>query len=135
MWYLHLNRSQPYLRSYRTHNLWLDQYSKKIRTPRVHAFHSGLLKRLAKSYSTTRIVSFIWGLTALSFIKFFFNFSKKEDKASYETEVKGRLYTIFQKNKYGYHTRIMNDLDMLLEALLNEQFINDSIAYYDDLYT
>ena len=24
---------------------------------------------------------------------------------------------------------------MLLEALVNEQFINDSIAYYDDLYT
>ncbi len=34
-WYTHLNRDQQYLRSYRTHNLWLDQYHKKIRAPRV----------------------------------------------------------------------------------------------------
>ena len=51
MWYQYLNRNQHYLRSYRTHNLWLDQYQKKIRTPRVHSFHIGLMKRLAKSYS------------------------------------------------------------------------------------
>jgi hypothetical protein len=51
MWYVHLNRNQYYLRSYRTHNLWLDQYMKKMRTPRVHAFHIGLFKRLAKTYS------------------------------------------------------------------------------------
>ncbi len=51
MWYLYLNRDQLYMRNYRTHNLWLDMYSKKTRTPRVHAFHLGLLKRLSKSYS------------------------------------------------------------------------------------
>ena len=51
-WYTHLNRNQLYLRSYRTHNLWLDQYMKKMRTPRVHAFHIGLFKRVAKTYFT-----------------------------------------------------------------------------------
>ena len=135
MWYVYLNRSQPYLRSFRSHNLWLDQYSKKIRAPRVHAFHVGILKRLAKSYATTRVVSFFWGLTMISFGRFLFNFSKAPEKEAQEREMQSRLYTIFQKNKYGYHTKIMSDLDMLLEALLNEQFINDSIAYYDDAYT
>ena len=51
MWYANLNRNQHYIRNYRTHNLWLDLYMKKIRTPRVTAFHLGLFKRLAKSYS------------------------------------------------------------------------------------
>lgn len=51
MWYLYLRRDQLYLRSFRTHNLWLDQYQKKIRTPRVHSFHIGLFKRMAKTYS------------------------------------------------------------------------------------
>ena len=76
MWYVYLNRSQPYLRSYRSHNLWLDQYSKKIRAPRVHSFHIGVLKRLAKSYSTTRVVSFVWGFSVLAFVKFLTGFSK-----------------------------------------------------------
>ena len=51
MWYTYLNREQAYLRSYRTHNLWLDQYQKTIRTPRAHPFHMQVFKRLAKSYS------------------------------------------------------------------------------------
>lgn len=43
-----------------------------------------------------------------------------------------RLISVFQKNKYGYHTRIMSDFDLFLEAVLNERFIDDSSAYYDD---
>lgn len=35
MWYNYLDRSKHYLRSYRTHNLWLNQYQIKMRTPRV----------------------------------------------------------------------------------------------------
>ena len=54
MWYVYLNREQHYLRSYRTHNLWLDYYQKKIRTPRVTSFHLGVFKRLAKTYSGVR---------------------------------------------------------------------------------
>jgi len=50
-WYTHLNRDQAYLRSYRTHNLWLDQYHRKIRTSRITPFHIGVLKRLGKTYS------------------------------------------------------------------------------------
>ena len=51
MYYNYLNRDQPYLRSYRTHNLWFDQYQKKVRTPRITAFHIGIFKRLGKTYS------------------------------------------------------------------------------------
>jgi hypothetical protein len=42
------------------------------------------------------------------------------------------LLSIFNKNQYGFHTRIMSDFDLLLEAVLNERFIDDSSAYYDD---
>ena len=51
MWYLYLNRDQQYLRSYRTHNLWLDPYVTKMRAPKIHAMHVAVLKRLAKSTS------------------------------------------------------------------------------------
>lgn len=51
MWYAYLNREQHYLRSYRTHNLWFDQYQKKLRVPRATPFHIGLFKRLGKTYS------------------------------------------------------------------------------------
>lgn len=43
-----------------------------------------------------------------------------------------RLITLYSKNKFGYHTRIMADFDMLLESALNERFIDESTMYYDD---
>ena len=55
MWYTYLNRNQHYLRSYRTHNLWFKFDSLKARTPRVHSFTYGLLKRIAKTYSGVSI--------------------------------------------------------------------------------
>ena len=51
MYYNYLDRQKHYLRSFRTHNLWLNQYQTKMRTPRVQAFHITAFKRLAKSYS------------------------------------------------------------------------------------
>ena len=50
-------------------------------------------------------------------------------------EVYNRLLTLMQKNKFGYHTRIMSDFDLFLEGLLNEKFIDDSTGYYDDYFT
>ena len=47
-------------------------------------------------------------------------------------EVYYRLQSIFSKNKYGYNTRFMSDFDLLLESMLNEQFIDESTAYYND---
>ena len=55
MYYNYLNRDQPYLRSYRTHNLWFDQYQKKVRCPRVTSFHIGFFKRMGKTYSGVSI--------------------------------------------------------------------------------
>jgi len=51
MYYNYLDREQHYLRSFRTHNLWFDQYQKKVRTSRITAFHIGFMKRMGKSYS------------------------------------------------------------------------------------
>ena len=55
MWYLYLRRDQQYLRSYRTHNLWLDCYAKKMRTPKIHHFHVAVMRRMAKSVSGVSI--------------------------------------------------------------------------------
>ena len=49
--------------------------------------------------------------------------------------VYSRLLAIFQKNKFGYNTRIMNDFDLLLTSALNERFIEESTQYYDDPFT
>ena len=46
--------------------------------------------------------------------------------------VYARLHTLFRKNKFGYHTQITNDFDLLLEAMLNEKFVDASTLYYDD---
>ena len=52
MWYLYLRRDQHYLRSYRTHNLWLNMYHKKLRIPKINAWHVAVMRRMAKSVST-----------------------------------------------------------------------------------
>jgi len=49
---LYLRRDQHYLRSYRTHNLWLNMYHKKMRIPKINAWHVAIMRRMAKSVST-----------------------------------------------------------------------------------
>lgn len=73
-----------------------------------------------------------WGFTFFAMLRFLIGFSKKEEENKKPAEVYNRLISIFQKNQYGFHTRIMSDFDLLLEAVLNERFIDDSSAYYDD---
>lgn len=77
-------------------------------------------------------MSFWWGLTFICLIKFFTGFKQKPEEDKKPQEVYNRLISIFNKNQFGFHTRIMSDFDMLLEAVLNERFIDDSSAYYDD---
>jgi len=77
-------------------------------------------------------MSCIWGFTFFGGVKFFINFKQKPEDDKKPVEVYNRLISIFQKNQYGYHTRIMSDFDLLLEAVLNERFIDDSSGYYDD---
>ena len=132
MWYTYLKRDQPYLRSYRTHNLWLDQYHKKIRTQRVTPFHINFFKRMAKTYSGSRVMANLWGLTFCGAVKFILSFKEKPAEDKKPSEMYNRLLTIFSKNKFGYHTRIMSDFDLLLEAALNERFIDEATGYYDD---
>ena len=74
----------------------------------------------------------MWGFTFFAIGKTFNNFKKPEVKDPKQAETHNRLLSIFHKNKYGFHTRIMSDFDLLLEAVLNERFIDDSSAYYDD---
>lgn len=74
----------------------------------------------------------MWGFTFFGICKFFIGFKQTPVEDKKPQEVYNRLLSIFQKNKYGYHTRIMSDFDLLLDAVLNERFIDDSSAYYDD---
>jgi len=80
-------------------------------------------------------MSFVWGITFIGMIKFAISFKEKPEVDLREKEVYNRLLTLYQKNKFGFHTRIMSDFDLLLEAVLNEKFIDDSTAYYDDPVT
>ena len=64
MWYLYLRRDQQYLRSYRTHNLWLDTYHKKMRAPKINAWHVSVLRRMAKSVSGVSTKLFSSSLSA-----------------------------------------------------------------------
>mmetsp|Transcript_49242 Transcript_49242/g.67008 ORF Transcript_49242/g.67008 Transcript_49242/m.67008 type:complete len:204 (-) Transcript_49242:109-720(-) len=135
MWYNYLRRDQHYLRSYRTHNLWFDHFALKARSPRVTGNLDAVLKRLGKTPSGGRMVSFIWGFSCFSVLKFMTNFSATTQEDPAEMEAYHRLITIFGKNKFGYHTRFMSDFELLLEAMLNNKFIDDATLYYDDPIT
>ena len=76
-----------------------------------------------------------WAFTFFAVAKFFIGFKQKPEEDKRPQEVYNRLISIFQKNKYGFHTRIMSDFDLLLEAALNERFLDDSSGYYDDPIT
>ena len=43
-----------------------------------------------------------------------------------------RLQSIFAKNKYGYNTRFMSDFDLLLDAALNQRFLDEAANYNED---
>lgn len=64
-----------------------------------------------------------------------FGFSAEKADTSVTDEGYHHLVTIFAKNKYGYNTRFMSDFDMLLEATLNERWLEASTLYYDNEMT
>merc|ERR1712127_288560 len=120
MWYLYLRRDQHYLRSYRTHNLWLNMYHKKMRIPKINAWHVAVMRRMSKSVSTMRVVGAIYSITLMGAIKGALGFS--EAPASKE---------VADEENY----RLMSDFELLLESVLNEQFLDSSVLYYDDELT
>ena len=132
------------MRHYKTQNLWFDQYQKKVRTPRVHAFHLAFMRRMAKSYSAVslliliiqqRIVGFVYGLTFFAGVRTYIGMTSIPEKNEDAQEIYYRLQSIFAKNKYGYATRFMSDFDLLLEGVLNERWVDESTAYYKDPIT
>ena len=74
----------------------------------------------------------LWGITFIGIVKFLLSFKEKKEEDPKPSEMYNRLLTIYSKNKFGFHTRIMSDFDLLLEAALNERFIDESTGYYDD---
>ena len=77
----------------------------------------------------------IWGLSVCCAFSGYTNFSQQSAHKSLETETYYRLLSIFSKNKYGYNTRFMSDFEIFLEAVLNERFLDESVAYYQDALT
>ena len=71
-------------------------------------------------------------MTFCASAKFLFGFSAIKTPDPANKEIYFRLNSIFSKNKYGYNTRFMSDFDLLLEGVLNEQFVDESTAYYND---
>ena len=76
-----------------------------------------------------------WGLSVLTALSGYSNFSQTSPDKSLETEKYHRLQSIFSKNKYGYTTRFMSDFEVFLDAVLNERFLDESVAYYRDEMT
>ena len=75
---------------------------------------------MAKNYSGSRVLSTLWGFSFIGLLKFFFSFrTPKPADTKVDDESYHRLVTLFSKNKFGYHTRIMADFDRLLEAAMN----------------
>lgn len=100
-------------------------------------YHLTLLRRLGKNYSGHRVISTLWGFSLCCFFVFLSRMKRRGvvEDTSDEVEMYHRLHTIFQKNKFGYHTRLFADFDNLLQGALNQDFINASINYYDDPVT
>ena len=74
----------------------------------------------------------IWGFTFIGIVKFLTQFKQKQEESKKEAEVYNRLLSVFNKNKFGFNTRIFADFDLFLEAMMNERLIDESCAYYDD---
>ena len=75
---------------------------------------------------------FIWGFTFCSVIKLGLGFTTQSEEDKHGNEVYNRLISIFQKNRYGFHTRIFSDFDVLIEIILNQKFVDQCSSYYDD---
>ena len=82
-----------------------------------------------------RLAGALWSMTLIGAFKAGNNFTAQPESKAVEDEENYRLLTIFQKNKYGYNTRFMSDFDLLLETVLNEQFLDNACLYYDDEMT
>lgn len=59
MWYLYLRRDQHYLRSYRSNNLWLNVYAKKMRQPKINAWHVAVMRKMSKTVSGVRKLQYL----------------------------------------------------------------------------
>ena len=51
MWYNTLDRSKPYLRSYRNQNLWMRSQDDRIKGPRIVSMHINIFRRISKTYA------------------------------------------------------------------------------------
>ena len=79
-----------------------------------------------------RVMTFFWGFTLVGAAKFAIGFSAAPTENEQAAELYSRINAIFSKNKYGYNTRFMSNFDLLLESVLNQRFLEESVAYYDD---
>lgn len=82
-----------------------------------------------------RVAGMLWFATVVGVIKFTQGFSVAPKGKPVEEEENFRLLSIFNKNKYGYNTRFMSDFEVFLESVLNEKFLDNSVAYYDNEMT
>jgi hypothetical protein len=79
-----------------------------------------------------RIAGALWSMSLIAVVKASQNFSADPESTAVMDEENKRLVSIFSKNKYGYNTRFMSDFELLLESLLNEQFLDNATTYYSD---
>ena len=135
MWYTDMDRSRPYLRSYRTANLYFDNYHKKAAQSFTEPTSVQFIKRMSKGMSQYRMTNFLLGLTFWGAVKGLQKINSHT--VVHEVDEVGieqyrRLNYHFKKNKFGFSTQIFGDFDMILEAVLNERFFNEALEYQND---
>lgn len=107
MWYNDLDRSRPYLRSYRQHNLHFNDYHKKAAQSFVEPTSVQFLKRMSKGMAQYRVAAFFLGLTFWGGVKGLVKVNGHTDVAinnDYDDENYKRLNYHFKKNKFGFNT-------------------------------
>ena len=86
-------------------------------------------------FKQMRFAGMLYTITLVSALIASQNFSQPPKSKEIAQEQNHRLLSLFAKNKYGYTTRFMSDFETFLEAVLNEEFLDNAVAYYQDEMT
>ena len=100
-----------------------------------HLHHLANMPCFSSRASQIRYVGLIYSFTLVNAAVFAMGFSADTTKDAAQNEQYHRMVSIFSKNKYGYNTRFMSEFEVFLEAMLNERFLDESVAYYQDEQT
>jgi hypothetical protein len=136
MWYQALNRSQPYLKTYRRWNMWYDYNNpkhheiKRLRTTFIEHFGRRLFKHEA----------YLRFFGAVCFVPFIFFVMKQRSKYKKLKEPEPSVYSSSHlianigRNTYGFETRTSKSFEMTLSVVLGGDLLNHILSADSDAF-